>query len=98
MKSDSINKNNDQIQNVKSASPIPLSWDDNNKINTLSMTDRLQIEHPDVCKYSGFPLFANETFANRTFANGESPAVYSRKNSGLSPIGQCPQGELAKVH
>ncbi len=41
----------------------------------------------------GFPLFAN-----KTFAVGESPAVYSRKNSGLSPIGQCPQGELAKVH
>jgi hypothetical protein len=52
MKNGSINKNNDQIQNVKSASPIPLSSDDNNKIDTLNMIDRLQIEHPDVCKYS----------------------------------------------
>jgi hypothetical protein len=41
--------------------------------------------------------FANKTFANRTFANGESPWVYWRKYSGLSPIGEIPGGALAKL-
>jgi hypothetical protein len=45
----------------------------------------------------GGRTFANKTFANRTFANGESPGVYWRKYSGLSPIGEFPEDVLAKV-
>jgi hypothetical protein len=37
--------------------------------------------------------FANRTFANRTFANGESPRMYWRNYSGLSPIGESHIGE-----
>ncbi len=45
----------------------------------------------------GGGTFANKTFANRTFANGESPWVYWRKSTVLSPIGEIPGGALAKV-
>jgi hypothetical protein len=47
--------------------------------------------------FLGFPNFANKTFANRKFANGESPKVYWRKYSGLSPINESPGGVLEKV-
>jgi hypothetical protein len=43
---------------------------------------------------TGFPNFANKTFANWTFANGESPAIYWRKYSGHSPIGESLIGKI----
>jgi hypothetical protein len=48
-------------------------------------------------KLCGFPNFANKTFANWTFANDESPKVYWRKYSGLSPIGESREGVLANI-
>jgi hypothetical protein len=45
----------------------------------------------------GFQNFANKTFANWTFANGESPQIYWRKYSGLSPIGESPKADSAAL-
>jgi hypothetical protein len=45
----------------------------------------------------GYWNFSNRTLISRTFATGENLEVYWQNSTALSPIGEIPEGLLAKV-